>query len=138
MSDALRLGWSQGEAAARAGQYRLALGAYLLVYTVAGLVLILAPGAIAHAGPHPVAHGWLRPLGGLLLLVAALQLPAWQNAVRSRVTALIATLGRFLLALLWLVAGGALVWAGLFEALCAVGLAALLYRYFTAELMSRP
>jgi hypothetical protein len=58
--------------------------------------------------------------------------------VRSRVSALTATLGRFLLAVLWLGGGRYFVWVGVFEAVSAILLSILLFRYFTAELMSRP
>jgi hypothetical protein len=58
--------------------------------------------------------------------------------VRSRVSALIAILGHFLLALLWAVAGGLFLWIALFELVFAILLAWLLYKYMAAELMSRP
>jgi hypothetical protein len=138
MSDTLHLGWSQKEASSAGSHYRTAMAFYLAAYVVAGLTAILAPSVVRHALALTPPQGWIRAAGGLILLVAAFQLPAWQNAVRSRVTALIATMGRFLLAILWLTAGGPFIWIGLFEAVFAVLLGWLLFRYFSAELMSRP
>jgi hypothetical protein len=138
MSDALHLGWSQAEARATGSHYRAVMAVYLAVYALAGLTAILVPSVIRHALALMPPYGWIRAAGGLILLVAALQLPAWQDAVRSRVTALIATIGRFLLAILWLAGGGPFIWIGLFETVFAVLLGWLLFRYFSAELMSRP
>jgi hypothetical protein len=102
------------------------------------LEVSILPSVIGHALELPPPYGGIRPVGGLMLLVAAFQLPVWQDAVRSRVSALIAILGHFLLALLWAVAGGLFLWIALFELVFAILLAWLLYKYMAAELMSRP
>jgi len=138
MSYSLQLGSAKRLAQNAAAQYRTALTVYLAVYALAGLLAVIVPSVVGHALALPPPYGGIRPVGGLILLVAAFQLPVWQDAVRSRVAALIATAGRFLLALLWLVAGRYFLWIALFEMVFAILLAWLLYKYMTAELMSRP
>jgi hypothetical protein len=138
MTYSLQLGSAKRLAQNAAAQYRTALTVYLAVYALAGLLAIFLPSVIGHALALPPPYGGIRPVGGLIWLVAAFQLPVWQDAVRSRVAALIATAGRFLLALLWLLAGRYFLWIALFEIVFAILLAWLLYKYMTAELMSRP
>jgi hypothetical protein len=138
MTYPLELGSAKRQAQNAAAQYRTALAVYLAVYALGGLLAVILPSVVGHALALPPPYGGIRPVGGLILLVAAFQLPVWQDAVRSRVTALIATAGRFLLALMWLVAGGYFLWIALFEIVFAILLAWLIYKYMTAELMSRP
>ena len=138
MSEAVQLGWSKRQAQSAAGKFRTAMAVYLVIYALAGLLAVILPSVIGHALELQPPYGGIRPVGGLMLLVAAFQLPVWQDAVRSRVSAMIAILGHFLLALLWAVAGGLFLWIALFELVFAILLAWLLYKYMAAELMSRP
>ncbi len=138
MSEAIQLGWSKRQAQTAAANFRRAMAVYLVIYALAGLLAMILPSLVAHALYLPPPYAGLRPVGGLLLLLAAFQLPVWQDAMRSRVSALIAMIGHFLLALLWAVAGGPFLWIALFEIVFAILLAWLLYRYMAAELMSRP
>jgi hypothetical protein len=138
MTYSLQLGSAKRQAQNAAAQYRTALAVYLAVYALGGLLAVILPAVVGQALELPPPYGGIRPVGGLMLLVAAFQVPAWQNAARSRVTALIATAGRFLLMILWLVAGRYFLWIALFEIVFAILLAWLLYKYMAAELMSRP
>jgi hypothetical protein len=138
MTYSLQLGGSKQLAQNAAAQYRTALGVYLAIYAIAGLLAIIVPFLVGHALALAPPYGGIRPIGGLMLLYATFQLPVFQDAMRSRVPALIATAGRFLLALLWLLAGRYFVWIALFEIVFAVLLAWLIYKYMAAEVMSRP
>ena len=138
MTYSLQLGSAQRLAQTAAGQYRTALGIYLAIYAISGLLAIILPSVVGHALALPPPYGGIRPIGGLMLLYAAFQLPVLQNPVIGRVPALIATAGRFLLALLWLLAGRYFLWIALFEIVFAILLAWLIYKYMAAELMSRP
>jgi hypothetical protein len=108
------------------------------VYALGGLLAVILPSVVGHALALAPPYGGIRPVGGLILLIAAFQLPVLKDAARSRVPAVIATAGRFLLALLWLFAGHRFLWIALFEIVFAILLAWLLYKYMAAELMSRP
>jgi peptidoglycan/LPS O-acetylase OafA/YrhL len=138
MSEIVQLGWSQRQAQSAAAKFRTAMAVYLALYALAGLLAVIVPSVVGHTLDLPPPYGGIRPVGGLMLLVTAFQLPVWQDAMRSRVSALIATIGHFLMALLWALAGGLFLWIALFEIVFAVLLAWLLYKYMTAELMSRP
>jgi hypothetical protein len=138
MSEIVQLGWSQRQAQSAAAKFRTAMAVYLALYAVAGLLAVIVPSVVGHALDLPPPYGGIRPGGGLMLLVTAFQLPVWQDAMRSRVSALIATIGHFLMALLWALAGGLFLWIALFEIVFAILLAWLLYKYMAAELMSRP
>jgi hypothetical protein len=138
MTYSLQLGSAKRLAQNAAAQYRSALTVYLAIYALAGLLAIFVPSVIGYALALPPPYGGIRAVGGLIWLVVAFQLPVLQDAVRSRVPALIATAGRFLLAILWLVAGGDFLWVALFEIVFAILLAWLIYKYMAAELMSRP
>lgn len=138
MTQAYQLDWSKRQAQSAAASFRTAMAVYLVVYALAGLLAIVLPSVVGHGLDLPPPYGGIRPVGGLMLVVAAFQLPVWQDAMRSRVSALIATIGHFLLALLWALAGGLFLWIALFELIFAILLAWLLYKYMAAELMSRP
>ncbi|MBV8850698.1 MAG: hypothetical protein JOZ16_14070 [Methylobacteriaceae bacterium] len=132
------LGRSRTLAQNAAAQLRTAMAVYLVIYAIGGLLAIILPSLVGEALALPPPYGGIRPVGGLILLVAAFQIPVLQNAVRSRVPALIATCGRVLMALLWLIAGRHFLWIALFEIVFAILLAWLLYKCMGAELMSRP
>jgi hypothetical protein len=138
MTYSLQLGGSKQLAQNAAAQYRTALAIYLAIYAIAGLLAVIVPSLVGHALALAPPYGGIRPIGGLMLLYAAFQLPVLQDAMRSRVPALIATTGRFLLALLWLAAGRYFLWIALFEIVFAILLAWLIYKYMAAELMNRP
>ena len=132
------LGRSRRLAQNAAAQFRTALAVYLVIYAIGGLLAVILPSLVGEALAFPPPYGGIRPVGGLILLIVAFQLSVWQDAVRSRVPALIGTAGRFLLAILWLLAGRYFLWIAFFEIVFAILLAWLLYKYMAAELMSRP
>ncbi len=147
MDPSLTLGWTQARARSRETTYRRVLGLNLVLHVLIGLAAIFAPLTVAgFVGLAPeTAVAWLRAWGGMVLLVTLLYLPGLWNPVRVRWPNVIGILGRFGMALLFLLValtGGAalrgLLWFALFDFVFAVALAMLYYRLFEAELMSRP
>lgn len=138
MSDALNLGWCENEARTKRRQFQQVLLVYLAIYAILGVVGVLFPGLLARLFGVEPPYGWLRGLGAMMLLAAALYLPGWQDPLRSKWPNLVGGIARFLLAIVWIVVGGGFLWLGLFELVSAIVLGLLLYSCFTAELQSRP
>lgn len=138
MTDALHLGWCENEARTKRRQFQQAMLVYLVIYGVLGIVGVLFPGLLARLFALEPPYGWLRGLGAMMLLAAALYLPGWQNPLRSKWPNLVGTAARFILAIVWLSVGHGFLWLGLFELVSAIVLGLLLFNCFTAELMSRP
>lgn len=141
----LSLGWMQAEARSRQTSYRRILRLALVVEAAVGLAALVAPAWFSSLlGMPPVAEippttGWARAWGGLLLLAAALQVPALLDPVRRRWGNAIGIVGRLLLALfLYLPLGGGFLWLALAEGGLGLALAVLYFGLFRAELMSRP
>ncbi|MBR0682633.1 hypothetical protein GXW74_19225 [Roseomonas eburnea] len=144
MDQTLSLGWMQSEAAARRAAFRRVLGVNLVLQGVIGVAAVLAPGwlsALLGLG-GTLQPGWVSAWGGMLLLVAALYLPGYQEPARARWPNLVGILGRFGFALLYVVLalGGApgFLWLAAFDLGFGVSLAMLYLSLGRAELMSRP
>ena len=140
MDETLLLGHSQNVARAAKAQYRLLLGVVLIVEAAAGAALLFWPGAVARLlqTPETASHAWLRIAGLLWLVLTLLFFTGRGEPSRSKVTNLIGLVARVVLGVLLLVLGGRLLWAGLAEIVAALGLAQLYFRYFEAEVTSRP
>ncbi|MGF1550740.1 MAG: hypothetical protein ACFBQW_09500 [Sphingomonadaceae bacterium] len=121
------------------GSYRRVLFVVLAAESAAGLALLLFPlSASRLLGLGAVEDAWPRLAGLLLLVLAALLAVGSGFPDRAKLTNLIGLVGRFVLALLLLLLGAGLLWAGLFELLATLVLASLYFSFFRAELMSRP
>jgi hypothetical protein len=140
MSGTLSLGAARAEAGARLGLFRRVLAINLGIAALLGLAALLFPGTLAGVlGLGPVTpRGLLRAWGVLLLVLAALHLPAWLDPVRERWTVLVGLAARVLLALVYLPLGGGFLLLALGEAGFAAALGVLYWRAGIAVLMSRP
>src|SRR5882724_41560 len=107
MTDALRIGWTRGEADSRRRTYRRLLLAVLLVQVLAGLLALIWPVCISQwlSLPAPSPDGWLRGFGFMLLVTAALYLPGYINPVFARLPNVVGILSRFGLAILFFCLG---------------------------------
>lgn len=125
--------------AARAA-YRTVLRAILIVEAAAGLSLIFWPATLARildaaaAPPYP----WPRLAGLLILVLGVLFFAGSVHPDRAKIANLIGLVGRALIGLLLILMGAPLLFAGAFELVAALVLAALYFRYFSAEVMNRP
>lgn len=140
MDQTLTLGWTRAEAVSRRSAYRRILGVNLVLHVVIALTMICVPSTLAEivgmAAPQPT--GWLRALGGMLLLATILYVPGYLDPVRVRSPNVIGIAGRFAMALLYLLLGGGFLWFALFDAVFAVLLTLAYLRLIRAEVMSRP
>lgn len=140
LSDSLSNGPCAAAARAARERYQTVLGVVLIVETGAGLALLTAPHSVARlvleAPPGPA--GFTRLAGLLLLLLVALLFAGRAHPERAKVANVTGVVGRGAVAVLLVAGGGRLIAAGLAEALAAVLLGLLYYRYFVAEVMSRP
>ena len=140
MTDALRIGWTRGEADSRRRSYRCLLLAVLIAQAVAGLIALIWPACVSDwlALPTLTPDGWLRTVGAYLLITAALYAPGYFNPAFSRVPNTVCILSRFGLAILYFCLGGGFRWLALYEVIVAVALGIAYQRLLVAELMSRP
>ena len=139
MTDGASIDWNRLRVRARRSTYQRVLGADLLLHLAVGLACLAAPqlvGDLADAAPG--AAGWIMGWGATIILVAALYAPGLQDPFRSRFPNIIGVIGRYLLSMVWFVAGGRLIWFGVVELALAIVLGWLYFRYCIAEIMSRP
>jgi hypothetical protein len=140
LADSLSRGPCVAAAKAACERYRTVLGLVLIIEAAAGIALLTAPHSVSRlvldAPPGPA--GFTRLAGLLLLLITALLFAARAYPARAKIANSLGVIGRGLVALLLLLGGGRLIVAGLAEAGAALVLGILYYRYFVAEVMSRP
>lgn len=140
LTDSLSAGPCAAAARAAAERYRTMLGVVLILEAGAGLSLLLAPHSVARllldapAGPA----GFTRLAGLLLLFVVALLFAARAWPARAKIANALGVVGRGAVAVLLIFGGGRLPLAGAAEGLAAILLGIFYYRYFVAEVMSRP
>jgi hypothetical protein len=137
---ALSIGWNEVQVRQMRTTYQTVLGFNMLLHLGIGLACMFIPGMVSSffGLPQPVPSGWIRGWGATLILVTALYIPGLQDPVRSRAPNLIGVLGRIWMATVWFVVGGGLVWFGAFDALFALILAVLYFRFCSAYIMSHP
>jgi hypothetical protein len=140
MTDALRIGWTQAEAASRRRTYRCLLLIVLIVQVVAALLALIWPVQLSQwlSLPTPFPDAWLRVVGAFLLITAVLYAPGYINPVFVRFPNVVGIMARFGLAILYLCLGGHFRWLALYELIVAVALGLTYQRLIGAELMSRP
>jgi hypothetical protein len=140
MTDALRIGWTQAEAASRRRTYRGLLLAVLIAQALAGLLALIWPVHVSEwlSLPAPSPDGWLRGFGLMLLVAAALYVPGYIDPLYVRTPNVVCILSRFALAILFLCMGGNFRWLALYEVVVGVALGLSYQRLMGAELMSRP
>jgi len=139
-ADALRIGWTQSEAASRSRTYRGLLLVVLIVQALAGLGALIWPGHLSEwlALPAPTPDGWLRAVGVMLLATAVLYVPGYIEPRYQRVPNVVGILARLGLAVLYLCLGGNFRWLALYEVVVALLLAWTYWGLIRSELMSRP
>ena len=95
-ADALRIGWTQSEAASRSRTYRGLLLVVLIVQALAGLGALIWPGHLSEwlALPAPTPDGWLRAVGVMLLATAVLYAPGYIEPRYQRVPNVVGILAR--------------------------------------------
>lgn len=140
MTDALRIGWTQAEAASRRRTYRCLLLVVLIIQAVAGLLALIWPGHLSQwlSLPVPSPDGWLRAVGLMLLVTAVLYVPGYINPVFARFPNVVGIAARFGLAILYLCLDGNFRWLAAYELIVAIALGVTYQRLIGAELMSRP
>jgi hypothetical protein len=140
MTDALRIGWTQAQAASRRRTYRCLLLIVLIVQGVAGLLALICPVRLSDwlSLPVPSPDGWLRAVGAFLLITAVLYVPGYINPVFARYPNVAGIVARFALAILYLCLGGNFRWLAAYELIAAIALGVTYQRLIGAELMSRP
>jgi hypothetical protein len=140
MDQTLSLGWAAGEARARRRTYRGVLAFNLACHIALILLALVSPDALSKifGFPEPIDRDWVRAWAATLLLVTVLYYPGWHDPVRWRWGAVIGIIGRFWMASVFFLLGGAFWWFAAFDATFGVILAILYFRLFRAELMSRP
>jgi len=140
MTDALRIGWTQAEAANRRRTYRRLLLTVLIVQVAAGLLALIWPLHLSDwlGLPAPFPESLLRVVGAMLLITAVLYAPGYINPVFVRFPNVVGIVARFGLAILYLCLGGNFRWLALYELIAAVALGLTYQRLIGAELMSRP
>src|SRR5205085_8332237 len=123
MTDALRIGWTQAEAASRRRTYRCLLLVVLIVQVAAGLLALIWPLHLSYwlSLPTPFPDAWLRVVGAMLLIAAVLYVPGYINPVFARFPNVVGIVARFGLAILYLYLGG-FRWLALYELIVAVAL----------------
>ena len=140
LTDSLSRGPCVAEARAACERYKFVLGLVLILEAACGIALLIAPHSTARlvldAPPGPA--GFTRLAGLLLLLVVALLFAARTHPARHKIANSLGVIWRGLVGVLLLLGGGWLILFGLAEAAAAVLLGILYYRYFMAEVMSRP
>jgi len=140
MTDTLSIGWSRAAADGRLKTYRRLLGLNLALLALIGLIALSCPGwllRLVHLD-GPGATDWARAIGGLLLVIAGLQVPALISPLRYLPATLIAIVGRAGVAAILLFLGGGFLWFAAFDGIFAVILALSYHRLAIAELMTRP
>ena len=140
MTDALSVGWTQAQAAARRASYRRVLGLNLILQAALGLAAVAVPACLAQIvdlGTPPSA-GWVRLWGVMLLILAVLYVPGFMEPVHARWPNVVGVVARFVLAAVYAWLGRGFRWLALYELLFAVLLAWSYGRLMRAELMSRP
>jgi hypothetical protein len=137
---ALSIGWNEVQVRQMRTTYQAVLGLNMLLHLGIGLACMFVPGMVSSffGLPQPTPSGWIRGWGATLILVTALYIPGLQDPVRSRAPNIIGVLGRIWMATVWFVVGGGLVWFGAFDALFALILAVLYFRFCSAYIMSHP
>jgi hypothetical protein len=140
MTDALRIGWTQAEAASRRRTYRGLLLAVLVVQAAAGIVALFWPLCVSRwlSFPVPSPDGWLRVVGAMLLITAVLYIPGYINPMFARFPNVVGIVSRFGLAILYFCLGGNFRWLAAYELIAALALGQTYQRLIRAELMSRP
>jgi len=139
MDNTLLLGFTQDAARKAREAYRTALGVVLILEAAAGLSLLLWPASLNRIlGDGAASTPWLRLCGVLLLIVAALSLSGRGEPSRSKILNLLGPPARLGLGALLIFAGGGLIFAGLAEIAAALALAQLYFKYFEAEVTTRP
>jgi hypothetical protein len=140
MTDALRIGWTQAEAASRRRTYRCLLLIVLIVQAVAAVLALAAPVWLAQSLhlPEPFPDAWLRIVGAFLLITTLLYVPGYINPVFARFPNVVGIAARFGLAILYLCLGGNFRWLAAYELIVALALGVTYQRLIGAELMSRP
>ena len=140
MSETLTIGWSQNRLAGSRRLYRTVLLVNIALYILIGLACLLAPFWISGALdlPGPIPSGWTRGFGALLLLLAGFYTVGWINPLTIRGPNLLGILGRFWMAIVWLLVGGGFAWLALFEFLFGLLVALLYFRLLRDELMGYP
>ncbi|WP_084579362.1 hypothetical protein [Sphingomonas azotifigens] len=140
LTDTLSRGYT-GIAAERARiTFGVVLGAILIVEAAAALALLIEPRNLAYllgfdaTGALPLVR-----LAGLLLLLNLLFLALGRPApARTKLINLLGIVERGVLAVALAILGGRLLWPAGFELIAALLIANFYYRYFQAEVMSRP
>ncbi|WP_293904755.1 hypothetical protein [Phenylobacterium sp.] len=140
MNDTLFRGFTQDAARSAKEQYRLLLGVVLIVEAAAGAALLFWPDGVARLLLPDATEGvaGLRIAGLFWLLVTVLLLTGRGEPARAKVPNLLGLVGRTALGVLLVLLAGRLLWVGVVEIVAALGLAQLYFRYFEAEVMSRP
>lgn len=121
--------------------YRTVLALVLILETAGGLALIVAPVSVSRLLGLGAEAGtaWARAAGVLVIVAAALFMIGRIEPARAKLTNLVGVVGRLALAIVFVTAGArGLLLVGLFEAAAALALVGFYFRYFTAEIQSRP
>jgi hypothetical protein len=130
-------------AAARTARdaYRTVLALVLILETAGGLALLVAPVSVSRLLGLSAEAGstWARAAGLLVIVTSALFMVGRIEPARAKLTNLIGVAGRLGLSLVFVTSGATgLLWVGLAEAAAALALVAFYFRYFNAEIQSRP
>jgi hypothetical protein len=134
----LLAGFTRAAAGKARDLYRTVLGLVLIVEAATGLALIAMPARVAHSTGYAANSPWIRPLGGAVLVIALLFWLGRREPSRAKLVNLLGIFSRPVLALILVMAGGPLRWAGMAEFVAALVLSQFYFKYFEAEVMSRP
>ena len=140
MTDALRIGWTRGEADSRRRTYRRLLLAVMILQVSAGLLALIWPACVADwlAVPSVPPNAFLRALGMLMVFAAVFCVPGYLNPAFARFPNVVGIAEHFAFAILYLCLGGSFLFVAAFELVVAVALAVTYQRLIGAELMNRP
>jgi hypothetical protein len=139
-ADALRIGWTRGEAESRRRTYRGLLLAVLIVQAAAGVIALIWPACVSDwlGVPSLPPNAWLRALGMLMVFTAVFCVPGYINPVFARYPNVVGIMEHFAFAILYFCFGGGFLLIAAYELIVALALAVTYQRLIGAELMSRP
>ncbi|MEM9223505.1 MAG: hypothetical protein AAGB11_14045 [Pseudomonadota bacterium] len=139
MTDAFSLGYSENEARSTLRTFKLVFAANLILQSTTALAVLVWPAlgemltGVSLAG-QDFATFW----AGMVLFASAIQVPLYLRPIRMRTVLLVALLGRFFMAILFILEGLAFWRLAAFDAIFAIILVFLLQRAAIAHLQSRP
>ncbi|MER9018271.1 hypothetical protein [Mesorhizobium sp. M0898] len=120
--------------------YRTMLGAVLLIEAASAVALLLSPLGVSRLMDLGDDAGivWPRVAGLLLLLLVVYMLLGWTMPAAAKMSNILGFVARALLGI-WLIAQcGRFAIVGAVWLVAAIVLAFLYFKYFQAEVMSRP